>query len=105
MSIQWTRERNAAAPWTGDGGACTYRIYPTHEFAIVRATVQMRGGRVEHELGVFPTLDHATRFVNAHHQQAGLHARDRMLARIRAEEEQQNDRRDDPRGEPATADR
>jgi hypothetical protein len=86
MSIIWTRERGRRpAPWVGDGGACTYRIYPTHEFAIVRATVQLRGSPIEHELGVFPTLDHATRYVNAHYRQAGLHARDRMLARIEKE--------------------
>ena len=101
MSIQWTRERNAAAPWTGDGGACTYRIYPTHEFAIVRATVQLRGRKAEHELGVYPTLAHATRFVNAHNEQAGLHARDRALARIRAEKKEHSD----ARGQRATADR
>jgi hypothetical protein len=98
MGIEWTRERNRTAPWVGDGGACTYRIYPTHEFAIVRATVQLRGRAAEHPLGVFPTLDAATRHVNAHYQQAALHARDRALARLRAEKEHPHERSDASRG-------
>lgn len=64
----------------------TYRIFPTREFAIVRVTVQ-HGNAAESDLGVYPTLAHATRYVNAHYAQAGATARGRLTRQIREQRE------------------
>lgn len=93
MSLEWSRDsRTRNSPWVGASIGMTYRIYPTHEFAIVRATLQ-RGREAEAPLGVFPTLDAATRHVNAHYADAGRTARLNLARQIREQREGAGDAR------------
>jgi hypothetical protein len=85
MALEWERDRHVGAPLVGRSVGVTYRLYDSAHGTAVHVTVAWGDSDLEHDLGVFPTLQIATRFTLGHYADAGRNSRQAMIAKLRKE--------------------